>query len=251
MNSNKLKALVTGASSGIGAATAVELSRRGFAVAVHYFSNEEGGRKTVQSIRSSGGQAIGVKADVRKKNDVDELVAVVLKEFGTIDVLVNNAGSLLGRVPFLEMTEDQWNEVFLLNVTGVFYCTQAVARQMAKQKGGVVINVSSIAARHGGGPGAVCYAAAKGAVLTLTKGLAKELAPYGIRVNAVNPGVILTPFHERFTNEEQMKRMVDTITMKRAGAPEEVATAIAFLASPDARYITGETIEINGGQLMD
>jgi NAD(P)-dependent dehydrogenase (short-subunit alcohol dehydrogenase family) len=251
MNSNKLKALVTGASSGIGAATAVELSRRGFAVAVHYFSNEEGGRKTVQSIRSSGGQAIGVKADVRKKNDVEELVAVVLKEFGTIDVLVNNAGSLLGRVPFLEMTEDQWNEVFLLNVTGVFYCTQAVARHMAKQKGGVVINVSSIAARHGGGPGAVCYAAAKGAVLTLTKGLAKELAPYGIRVNAVNPGVILTPFHERFTNEEQMKRMVDTITMKRAGAPEEVATAIAFLASPDARYITGETIEINGGQLMD
>jgi NAD(P)-dependent dehydrogenase (short-subunit alcohol dehydrogenase family) len=251
MNSNNLKALVTGASSGIGAATAVELSRRGFAVAVHYFSNEEGGRKTLQSIRSSGGQAIGVRADVRKKNDIEELVAAVVKEFGTIDLLVNNAGSLLGRVPFLEMTESQWNEVFLLNVTSVFYCTQAAARHMAKQKSGVVINVSSIAARNGGGPGAVCYAAAKGAVLTLTKGLAKELAPYGIRVNAVNPGVILTPFHERFTNEEQMTRMVDTITMKRAGAPEEIATAIAFLASPDARYITGETIEINGGQLMD
>ncbi len=251
MNSNKLKALVTGASSGIGAATAVELSRRGFAVAVHYFSNEEGGRKTVQSIRSSGGQAIGVKADVRKKNDVEELVAAVVKEFGTIDVLVNNAGSLLGRVPFLEMTEEHWNEVFRLNVASVFYCTQAVVKHMVKQKSGVVINVSSIAARHGGGPGAVSYAAAKGAVLTLTKGLAKELAPYGIRVNGVNPGVILTPFHERFSTEEQMKGMVSTILMQRAGSSEEIATVIAFLASPDAGYITGETIEVNGGQLMD
>jgi NAD(P)-dependent dehydrogenase (short-subunit alcohol dehydrogenase family) len=251
MSSDRLKALVTGASSGIGAATAVELSRRGYAVGVHYFNNEEGGRGTVQSIRSSGGQAIGVKADVRRKSDVDELVATVLKEFGTIDVLVNNAGSLLGRVPFLEMSEDHWNEVFRLNVTSVFCCTQAVVKHMARQKSGVVINVASIAARHGGGPGAISYAAAKGAVLTLTRGLAKELAPYGIRVNGVNPGVILTPFHERFTTEEQMKGMVKTITMKRAGTPEEIATVIAFLASPDARYITGETIEVNGGQLMD
>jgi len=141
--------------------------------------------------------------------------------------------------------------VFHLNVSSVFYCTQAVARQMAQQKSGVIINVSSIAGRHGGGPGAICYAAAKGAVLTLTKGLAKELAPLGIRVNGVNPGVILTPFHERFSTEEQMKRMVDTIIMKRAGTSEETATVIAFLASADAKYLTGETIEVNGGQLMD
>lgn len=251
MSSQKLKALVTGASSGIGAATAVELGRRGFAVAVHYFSNESGGQQTVQAIRGLGGEAISIKADIRQRSEVESMVAAVLKEFGQIDVLVNNAGSLVERVPFLEMTEDYWNEVFRLNVSSVFYCTQAVARHMAKQKSGIVINVSSIAARHGGGPGAICYAAAKGAVLTLTKGLAKELAPFGIRVNGVNPGVILTPFHERFTNEEQMKRMVDTIAMKRAGTPEETAAVIVFLASADARYLTGETIEVNGGQLMD
>jgi NAD(P)-dependent dehydrogenase (short-subunit alcohol dehydrogenase family) len=251
MISNKRKALVTGASSGIGAATAIELARRGMVVGVHYFNNEDGGRQTVQAIRNNGGEALGIKADVRQRSEVERMVSEVLKEFGTLDVLVNNAGSLVGRVPFLEMTDEYWNEVFRLNVTSVFYCTQAVGRHMAKQRNGVVINVSSIAGRHGGGPGAICYAAAKGAVLTLTKGLAKELAPLGIRVNGVNPGVILTPFHERFSTEEQMNRMVDTIVMKRAGTSEEIATVIAFLASSDAKYLTGETIEVNGGQLMD
>jgi NAD(P)-dependent dehydrogenase (short-subunit alcohol dehydrogenase family) len=248
---NKPKVLVTGASSGIGQATAVELGKRGYAVAVHYFHNEKGAQETLQQIREGRGEGVGVKADVRDKTDVEKMVEAVLEEFGTIDVLVNNAGSLVARVPLLEMTQEYWNEVFSLNVNSVFYCTQAVAKIMSKQKGGVIINVSSIAGRNGGGPGAIAYAAAKGAVLTFTKGLAKELAPYGIRVNGVAPGVILTPFHERFTNAEQMKRMVDMIPLKYAGTPEETATVIAFLASPESRYLTGETIEVNGGLLMD
>ena len=253
MNSerNDPKALVTGASSGIGQATAVALGRRGYTVAVHYFHNEKGAQETLRHIRETGGEAVGVKADVRDQGEVEKMVEAVLKEFGTIDVLVNNAGSLVTRVPLLEMTQEYWNEVFTLNVNSVFYCTQAVARNMIRQKAGVVINVSSIAARNGGGPGAIAYAAAKGAVLTFTKGLAKELAPYGIRVNGVAPGVILTPFHERFTSPEQMKRMVDMIPLKYAGRPEERAAVIAFLASPEARYLTGETIEVNGGLLMD
>ena len=251
MSPSPPKALVTGASSGIGAATALELARRGFDVAVNYLNNEAGSEQTVQSIRSLGRHSIGLKADVREQNEVQGMVSQVLSDFGTIDVLVNNAGSLVARVPFLEMTEEYWNSVFRLNVNSVFFCSQAVARHMAQRKSGVIINVASIAARHGGGPGAIGYAAAKGAILTLTKGMAKELAPLGIRVNGVNPGVILTPFHDRFSTQEQMTRMVETIPMKRAGTSEETATVIAFLASNDAKYLSGETIEVNGGQLLD
>jgi len=248
---NRGKVLVTGASSGIGQATALELGKRGYAVAVHYFHNEKGAEETLKQIREARGEAIGVKADVRHQAEVERMVEAIVERFGTIDALVNNAGSLVARVPLLEMTQEYWNEVFTLNVNSVFYCTQAVARIMTRQKGGVIVNVSSIAGRNGGGPGAIAYAAAKGAVLTFTKGLAKELAPHGIRVNGVAPGVIQTPFHDRFTSAEQMKRMVELIPLKYAGTPEEMATVIAFLVSPEARYLTGETIEVNGGLLMD
>jgi NAD(P)-dependent dehydrogenase (short-subunit alcohol dehydrogenase family) len=251
MNSKKLTALVTGASSGIGQATALELAKRGYAVGVHYFHNEEGGRETVGRIRAAQGQSVAVKADVRHRAQVEGMVEAVRNELGDINLLVNNAGSLVARVPFLETTEEHWNDVFALNVNSIFYCTQAVLRTMVQQNGGVIVNVSSIAARNGGGPGAVAYAAAKGAVLTFTKGLARELAPHGIRVNGVAPGVIQTPFHERFTTEAQMKRMVEMIPLKYAGTPEEIASVIAFLASDEARYLTGETIEVNGGLWMD
>jgi NAD(P)-dependent dehydrogenase (short-subunit alcohol dehydrogenase family) len=251
MTSKKLTALVTGASSGIGRATALELAKRGYAVGVHYFHNEEGGREAVGRIRAAQGQSVAVKADVRDRAQVEGMVEMVRNELGDISLLVNNAGSLVARVPFLETTEEHWNDVFALNVNSIFYCTQAVLHTMVQQNGGVIVNVSSIAARNGGGPGAVAYAAAKGAVLTFTKGLARELAPHGIRVNGVAPGVIQTPFHERFTSEAQMKRMVEMIPLKYAGTPEEIASVIAFLASDEARYLTGETIEVNGGLWMD
>jgi NAD(P)-dependent dehydrogenase (short-subunit alcohol dehydrogenase family) len=251
MNSHRPVALVTGSSSGIGQATSIELAKKGYAVGVHYFHNEEGGQDTVRRIQALQGQAMGIKADVRNRAQVESMVDSVRHQLGDINVLVNNAGSLVARVPLLEMTEEHWSEVFTLNVTSVFYCTQAVLRTMVQQNKGVIINVSSIAARNGGGPGAVAYAAAKGAVLTFTKGLAKEVAPYGIRVNGVAPGVILTPFHERFTSETQMKRIVETIPLKYAGTPEETASVIAFLASEEARYLTGETVEVNGGLWMD
>jgi 3-oxoacyl-[acyl-carrier protein] reductase len=229
MNSQRPVALVTGASSGIGQATAIELAKKGYAVGVHYFHNKEGGQETVRRIQARQGEAVEIKADVRRRIEVESMVEKVRSELGDIGLLVNNAGSLVARVPLLEMTEEHWNEVFTLNVNSVFYCTQAVVRTMVKQNKGVIINVSSIAARNGGGPGAVAYAAAKGAVLTFTKGLARELAPHAIRVNGVAPGVILTPFHDRFTNEAQMKRMVETIPLKSAGTPEEIASVIAFL----------------------
>ncbi len=251
MNSHRPAALVTGASSGIGQATALELSRRGYAVGVHYFHNEVGGQETARRIQAAQGESIALKADVRDRAQVETMVEMVRNALGDIGLLVNNAGSLVARVPFLETTEEHWKDVFALNVNSIFYCTQAVVRNMIQRNGGVIVNVSSIAARNGGGPGAVAYAAAKGAVLTLTKGLARELAPHGIRVNGVAPGVILTPFHERFTSEAQMKRMVEMIPLKYAGAPEEIASVIAFLASDEARYLTGETVEVNGGLWMD
>src|SRR5437016_4486075 len=141
---NRPTVLVTGASSGIGQATAVELGKQGYAVAAHYFHNEKGVQETLQKIGEGGGEAISVKADVRDKTEVEKMVGAVLEAFGTIDVLVNNAGSLVARVPLLEMTQEYWNEVFALNVNSVFYCTQAVARIMAMKKVGVIVNVSSI-----------------------------------------------------------------------------------------------------------
>jgi 3-oxoacyl-[acyl-carrier protein] reductase len=250
MKSDRLVALVTGASGGIGQATALELARRDYAVAVHYFRNERSAEETVEQIHGFQGEAFTVKADVRNKADVERMVDKVLKEFGKIDVLVNNAGDMIKKVPFLEMTDELWNEVFSVNVNSVFYCAQSVARGMVDRKSGVIINVSSLAGRNGGAVGALPYSSAKGAVLTMTMGLAKELAPFNIRVNGVAPGIILTAQHERFTPKELLQVFVDRTLLKRAGTPKEIATVIAFLASPDASYLDGITIDVNYGIWM-
>jgi 3-oxoacyl-[acyl-carrier protein] reductase len=243
-------ALVTGASTGIGAATAIALAEQGAVVAINYHQSEAAAAKTRQRILEAGGKAIIIQADVTKRDDVRRLVEQTAAELGPIDILVNNAGSLIERLKFLDITQARWDEVYDLNVKSVFHCCQAVVPSMIERKTGAIINVSSIAGRNGGAPGSIHYSSAKGALITFTKGLAKELAPHGIRVNAVSPGVIDTPYHERFSTPEAMRAFAANIPIGRVGASPEVARVIVFLASDGASYLVGETIEINGGMLM-
>ncbi|MGA2987071.1 MAG: glucose 1-dehydrogenase [Terriglobia bacterium] len=244
-------ALITGASSGIGRATAEAMARAGARVGVNYLKNQKGAEQAVEAIRKAGGEALAIRADVTRRQEVHALVAAVRQKWGRIDILVNNAGDLIARRTLADMTEEYWDQVMDLNLKSVFLCTQAVWEEMAARKSGCIINVTSIAARNGGGMGAAAYAAAKAGVLTYTKGLAKELAAHGIRVNGIAPGVIATPYHERFSPPELMAKMVATIPQGRPGTSEEIADVILFLASPAARYILGETVEVNGGMLME
>ncbi len=244
-------ALITGASSGIGRATAEAMARQGARVAVNYHKNQAGADAAAEAVRKAGEQALVVRADVTRDAEIRAMVGVVRAKWGHIDILVNNAGDLLARRTLADMTEDYWDQIMNLNLKSVFLCVKAVWEEMVARKSGCIINVSSIAGRNGGGHGAAAYAAAKGGLLTYTKGLAKELAPHGVRVNGIAPGVIATPYHERYSSPELMQRFVAAVPLGRAGTAEEIADVIVFLASPAARYITGETVEVNGGMLMD
>jgi len=244
-------ALITGASSGIGRAAAEALAKQGARVAVNYHKNVAGAQQAVEAIHRMGGEALAIHADVTVHADMQALVKAVRERWGRIDILVNNAGDLLARRSLADMTEEYWDQVMALNLKSVFLCVKVAWEEMAARQSGCIINITSIAGRNGGGPGAAAYAAAKGGLITYTKGLAKELAPHGIRVNAVAPGVIATPYHERYSPPELFEKYVAAIPMGRAGSSEEVADVIVFLASPAARYITGETVEVNGGMLMD
>lgn len=244
-------ALITGASSGIGRATAEVMARAGARVAVNYFKNKTGAEEAAETIRKAGGEALVIRADVTRASEVEALVAAVRKQWGRIDILVNNAGDLIARHTLADMTEEYWDQIMDLNLKSAFLCVKATWEEMAARKSGWIVNLSSIAARNGGGMGAAAYSAAKGGLLTYTKSLAKELAPHGVLVNAVAPGIIATPYHERYTAPELMQKFVATIPLGRPGTSEEVAEVIVFLVSPAARYITGETIEINGGLWMD
>jgi 3-oxoacyl-[acyl-carrier protein] reductase len=244
-------ALISGASSGIGRATAKALGLHGARVAVNYCKNRAGAEDAVQSIRKQGGDAMALRADVTRSADVQAMVGSVRERWGRIDILVNNAGDLIARHNLSDMTEDYWDQIMALNLKSAFLCVKAVWEEMARRKSGCIVNVTSIAGRNGGGPGAAAYAAAKGGLLTYTKSLAKELAPYGVRVNGLAPGVIATPYHERYSSPELFQKFIASIPLGRAGTAEEVADVIVFLASPAARYLTGETIEVNGGMWMD
>jgi NAD(P)-dependent dehydrogenase (short-subunit alcohol dehydrogenase family) len=250
LNLSNRTALITGASSGIGAATARLFAQLGARVAIGYNRNAAGAATVQNSIQQSGGTAVAIQAEVLQAGEITRLVQETTTKLGPIDILVNNAGSLVERVTFVEMTEARWDEVIDLNLKSAMLATQAVVHEMTERKRGSIVNIVSIAGRNGGGPGAGAYATAKGGLITLTKAFAKELAPIGIRVNGVSPGVIDTPFHEAFSTPEMMANFVKGIPLGRVGTSDEVANVIAFLVSDAASFVTGETIEVNGGQLM-
>ena len=244
-------AVVTGASSGIGRATALKLAHLGAHVAVHYRRNKDGAEETARTIEKIGREALVCRANVSKEDEVRALADDVHRRFGRVDILVNNAGDLLGRKALLEISAEQWRDVLDVNATSTLFACQAFAPGMIARRSGSIVNMTSIAAHNGGGPGAGAYAAAKATVIALSKALARELAPHGIRVNCVSPGLIDdTNFHARYTTREAFEGIVKGIPLGRAGTPEECATVIAFLAGAESSFLTGETIEINGGALM-
>ncbi|BFG79342.1 SDR family oxidoreductase [Paraburkholderia terrae] len=243
--------LITGASSGIGAALARAFGECGSRVAVHYRSGASAAQSVVSQIKEAGGDAIAVQADVTESSQVDEMVTKVHAHFGRIDVLVNNAGGFVRRAPIVEADDDYIDDVFRLNARSVVAVSRRVIPLMAGSGGGNIINVTTQAARTGGGPGAGLYAACKGFVSTITRTMAKELVGERIRVNAVAPGVIETPFHDGHSSPEILKRFSAAIPLGRLGTAEECTGAFLFLASDEASsYVTGQIIEVNGGQVM-
>ncbi|MGI8538422.1 MAG: SDR family NAD(P)-dependent oxidoreductase [Rubrobacteraceae bacterium] len=244
-------AWVTGSSTGIGAACADALAREGCRVAVHFNRSEDEAKGVVEKIKSSGGEAMVVGGDVSESGEVSRMLSEIEGRFGAVEILVNNAGSLLERRSFAEMTEDLWDRVMDVNLKSVFLVSQAVLPKMKDAGGGRIINTTSVAARNGGGPGSSAYATAKAGVSNLTRAMAKELVGDGILVNGVAPGIITTPFHDQFTPPDVREKMTGAIPIGREGAPEEVAGAVVFLASEGGNYLVGEIIEVNGGQLMD
>ncbi len=242
--------LITGASTGIGAAVALGFAAQGAKVAIGYHTNEKPALSVKREIENAGGEAVAIKGDVGDAAACDRIVAEAAAAFGRLDGLINNAGLMLGRIPSYEAPDAHVQEVIDLNARSVVSMTRAAVPWLERQ-GGFIINTSSIAARHGGGGGAVLYAAAKGFVSTLTRGQAKELIGKNIRVNAVAPGVIATPFHERYSDADQMEAMRRTIPMGRVGTAEDCVGAYLFLASEHlSGYVIGQVIEVNGGQLM-
>ena len=244
-------ALVTGGGAGLGRACALTLGQRGARVAVHYRNSREGAAAVVAALKEAGAEAHAFQGDLTRPGEVEALVEAVTARFGAIDVLVNNTGDLIERKPLLEMSAELFHAVMDVNVTSAFLMCRAAGPGMAARTRGAIVNMSSLAAWNGGGPGAGAYATAKGAIVSFTKALAKEMAPHGVRVNCVAPGLIGdTAFHGRFTAPPAFAAATKGVLLGRAGTPEEVASVVAFLASSDSSFLTGETIEINGGMHM-
>ncbi len=246
---SKLKgkvAVVTGGARDIGRAVSLKLAKEGAKVVVNYFDNEDQGRETVKMIEAEGGEAIAVYADATNLDDINNLVAKTKEAFGNeVDILVNVAGGLFARKTIDQIDEKFYNLVMDVNFKSAVFVTQAFVSSM--KEGGAIINFASQAGRDGGGPGASLYAASKGAVSTFTRGLAKELGPKGIRVNALNPGMIATKFHDDFTKDVVREKVASSTPLRREGKACEVADLVAYLASEESSFITGNNIDINGG----
>jgi len=243
-------AIITGARRGMGKAHALAFARAGTKVVVSDISLEDC-QKVVEEIEREGGEAMAVKCDVSKKEEAEEMVKKTIEKFGKIDILVNNAGICQFK-PFLELTEEDWNRTLDINLKGYFLCAQAVAKEMVKQKSGVIINIASVAMGQVGVgfPALVHYCASKGGVVAMTEALALELAPYNIRVNAISPGAIETPMIDPLKADPKLIEGVLTrIPMHRVGKPEEVSNLVLFLASDVSSYMTGSNVIIDGGWL--
>jgi 3-oxoacyl-[acyl-carrier protein] reductase len=245
------RTVIFGASSGIGAAVARRFAARGAHVLVHFNSNRAGAEAVVAEIRDAGGKAGALGGDVSDGEVAARLVHEAAEALGGLDIVINNAGSMFGRTAIAKAVDQQYRDVIDLNIGGVFFACRSAAAILQEQCSGTIINTTSIAARTGGGEGAGLYGSAKAFVSTLTRTLAKELAPFGVRVNAVSPGVIATKFHEKFSTPEQLAAAVKGIPLGRLGTSEDCVGAFEFLADESmSGYVTGQVIEVNGGQLM-
>lgn len=242
------KVLVTGSSSGIGAATAVTFARQGCFVGVHYFATQDGAEKTLDQVKQHS-DGVLLRADIREEDQVIAMVERFVEFAGGLDVLVNNAGSLIDRQTFERASLEYHEDIYATNCRSVFVATQAALPHLKRSRGNIV-NVGSVAGHTGGGLGSGLYAAAKAAVATETIAMATEFASYGIRVNSVLPGFIETRFHQRFSDAERRKKVAEQTPLGRNGTAEDVAGAILFLASQAASFITGEYIAVNGGLYM-
>lgn len=244
-------ALVTGASRGIGKATAVALASAGVSrLILHYNGYRAGVDETAAAVAAAGATAESIQGDLSTATGIDRFCQALRTLNAPVDLLINNAGSLVKRAKLLESTPHLFDDVYTLNVKSAWFIAQAVAAGMIERKFGVIVNLSSVAARHGGGPGAALYSSAKAAVSCFTRGLAKELAPHGVRVNAVSPGTVDNHFHELFSTAEMLDSMKKQTPAGTLGTNEEIADTIVFLCSDKARFIHGQTLEVNGGLYM-
>ena len=243
--------IVTGGSRGIGAATAKLGGARGYKVAVNYNRNPAHAEAVVNEIEKAGGRAIAVQADVSREDDVVRLFETVDRELGPVTALFNNAGIVHLMKPITEVVASELDEMWRVNITSQFLCAREAAKRMSTKlggKGGAIVNMSLAAARLGGANGSLSYAASKGAIDTFTTGLALELAPQGIRVTAVRPGLIETTIHDDMGDKERLAKLGPTVPLGRTGKPEEVAEVVLFLLSPQASYVTNTIIDIGGGR---